>query len=859
MSLWWRLAYGVSALVVSLPVVPSAIAQTSLPDIHISAHRPRGTAHQAAVRTTPVQAPRPAPVAAAPSPPPAPAQEISQPIGEPETIGRQEIEIGRAQSEDAARLLERTPGVTMYEAGGVSRLPVIQGLADDRVKILTGGVNITSACANHMNPPLSYTGSSNLEKVEVYSGVVPVSKGGDSIGGTIIAEPRSPVFLQKPAAATGEKQVAGTVSPLFRVGRLRHGPDGNMLATGEISSFFRSNNTGVSTSATINEAMDHFAFLYNGSWARGRNYVAGGNNAEVFSTDFITENHAGTLAYQNDGHLLSLRFAYQNIPYQGFINQRMDMTGNRGYTAEAKYKGDTDWGAVDARLYWNSVAHKMGFLNDKQPNYMPTATNGLDYGYSVNLDHKLDEKHLLRVGSEFHGFRLNDWWEPIPGGGVMTALDNTTFMPPFPDVYSMTMLMMTPNTQWNIRNGIRNRLSHYAELESKWSPKLETLLGVRSDLMFSNVGQAQAYDPNNPTIMPMLASGGAWRPGQMLNPDATAAALFNLRDRRRLDPNFNVTAQVRYKPTDETTFEAGYARKTRSPNLYERYSWGVSSMTSAMINQFGDGNGYVGNLALRPEVAHTFSVTGTMKDKAGGWEVKVAPYFSHVENFINAQRVGSFRFGGYYNAGPYTFQELQFVNHRAQLYGIDASGRMKAYEDDALGRFDLTALVGYTYGVDLDAGDPSSCLATTGQTVTLDSYAQDQQCYLLTSARGGGDGLYHIMPINARVGLEHRLGGWSNAFEVYTVGAKTHVSVQRAEQMTPTYTLFNFRSSYEWENFRLDFAVENLTNALYYPALGGFNMGSYMYWTNFNYSNFPVPSPAPGMGRNIVAGLTVKF
>ncbi|WP_363349554.1 hypothetical protein [Methylocystis echinoides] len=115
------------------------------------------------------------------------------------------------------------------------------------------------------------------------------------------------------------------------------------------------------------------------------------------------------------------------------------------------------------------------------------------------------------------------------------------------------------------------------------------------------------------------------------------------------------------------------------------------------------------------------------------------------------------------------------------------------------------------------------------------------------------------MPINARVGLEHKLGGWTNAFEVYTVGAKTHVSVQRAEQMTPAYTLFNFRSSYEWQNFRVDFAIENLTNTLYFPALGGFNMAGYMVWTNYNYSRFPVPSPVPGMGRNVIAGLTVKF
>ena len=33
-----------------------------------------------------------------------------------------------------------------------------------------------------------------------------------------------------------------------------------------------------------------------------------------------------------------------------------------------------------------------------------------------------------------------------------------------------------------------------------------------------------------------------------------------------------------------------------------------------MIGWFGDGNGYVGNLNLKPETAHTISVTGQWSD-----------------------------------------------------------------------------------------------------------------------------------------------------------------------------------------------------------------------------------------------------
>jgi iron complex outermembrane receptor protein len=61
-------------------------------------------------------------------------------------------------------------------------------------------------------------------------------------------------------------------------------------------------------------------------------------------------------------------------------------------------------------------------------------------------------------------------------------------------------------------------------------------------------------------------------------------------------------------------FEAGFARKSRSPNLYQRYLWSTQPMAMLMNNFVGDGNGYVGNLDLKPEVAHTVSASGDWHD-----------------------------------------------------------------------------------------------------------------------------------------------------------------------------------------------------------------------------------------------------
>jgi hypothetical protein len=95
----------------------------------------------------------------------------------------------------------------------------------------------------------------------------------------------------------------------------------------------------------------------------------------------------------------------------------------------------------------------------------------------------------------------------------------------------------------------------------------------------------------------------------MPNNQQKDAAAFNALDRKRTDNNWNLTALARYTPSEMADIEFGVARKTRSPNLYERYAWSTWSMAAVMNNTVGDGNGYIGNLDLKPEVAHTIAAT----------------------------------------------------------------------------------------------------------------------------------------------------------------------------------------------------------------------------------------------------------
>ena len=656
----------------------------------------------------------------------------------------QPLAAAQAATPDAAQLLGALPGVDLYQAGGVSSLPVIHGFADDRNRILLGGADIASACANHMNPSLSYIDATMVGKAEAITSNVPVSRGGDSIGGVIVVTPKTPTF------ARADQAVA---------------------LSGSLSTFYRSVNKGTTVAASVSAATRHFAISYEGAWARGDDYKAGGGR-KVLSTSFRAQNHAATLAYENDGHLLTLRGAYQNIPRQGFPNQWMDMLGNEAASLSAGYKGAFGWGKLEADAYWHRVDHYMNFLADKGGSTpttgMPMRTRGQHFGATLKGDIALSKTDTLRLGAELRGQRLDDWWPPVAGG-----------------------MMMCCNTFWNIRDGQRDRLGVYGEWEKKWANRWTTILGARGEAVWMNAGQVQGY--NN---------------GMMYGADAAA---FNAKSHAKTDVNLDLSAVARYEANASATYEAGYTRKTRSPNLHERYAWSTNGMASSMNNWFGDLNGYVGNLALKPEVAHTLSATARWHD-GERWEVKVTPYFSYVENFIDADKIMNMMGG---------FAVLRFANHDARLYGVDVSGRARLMDSLAYGSLSLVGKLGYVRGVNLD-----------------------------TNAN-----LYNIMPLNGKVALEHAIalqgGRLTSTVEAEAVGAKSHVNAPRGELKTPSYALVNLRTSYVWQNLRFDLGVENVLDRRYYAPLGGKDVSG----PSLGLGLYPVAAP----GRSIYGGMTVKF
>lgn len=712
------------------------------------------------------------------------AEVLPSPGGEP--VAPAQIRSTRAATSDAASLLRDVPGVSLYGAGGVSSLPAIHGLADDRLRVKLDGMDLIASCPNHMNPALSYVDPSNVGSLSVYAGITPVSVGGDSIGGAIIASTRALRF-----AAPGQGSVT----------------------SGEVGMSYRTNNNARSANVSLDHATEQFSIAYDGAWSRADNYTAGGDFKtstitgrdghlllldEVGSTAYRTENHTLGVGFRGDGHLFEIKLGYQDMPYQLYPNQRMDLLGNEQQRVNLRYLGTYGWGSLEARIYHEKVDHFMDFGPDKRFWYgslsgtgsscspirfhgdpagtcaagMPMYSEGRTTGARLQADIDLNDGDVLRVGTDLQRYRLQDWWTASGGG-------------------------MGPGTFLNINDGRRDRAALFGEWEARLSPRWKTLVGLRYERVRTDAGEVSGY-----------RTTGADMGGQI-----SEAAAFNASDRNKTDDNWDFAALARHQHDDTLDIEFGLAHKVRSPNLYERYTWSTWPMAATMNNFVGDGNGYVGDVDLQPEKAWTLAASFDWHVPDKRWVFKASPYFTLVDDYIDAVR----RTGW----APDQFNVLQYANQKARLYGVDLSGHMPLGRT-ALGDWGLEGLLAYTVGKNRDTGEH----------------------------------LYNIMPLNAKVKITHRHGKWDNRLEWVGVRAKSAVSEARNEIETSGYALTHLRASYSWKQARLDFGVENLFDRLHSLPTGGAYLGQ---GSTMQINGVPWGIAVPGMGRTFYVGLTLGF
>lgn len=651
------------------------------------------------------------------------------------------------QGSDTASLLEMEPGISLKSGGGLSSLPVIHGMADDRINIKVDGAMIASSCPNHMNPALSYIDPSKVATMETMAGITPVSHGGDSIGGSIIVKSKKLLFSKYPES-------------------LRQNLN--------LTSFFKSNNENRGASLNYEIAAENLYFGYSGFDERANNYRRG-NGKRIKSTLYAQNNQSLTLGKKMSSGVLSLKLTRAVVPYEGFVNQYMDLEDNVSNLANLNYQGSIGKINIESTFFYQHTNHYMNMISSQRAGSMPMYTRSDQMGYNVKASIPLTSQHTLNVGSDFDRYRLDDWWPAVAGS-----------------------MMMGPGTYESVNGGKRDRLGLFIEANSEWSNSFTTNLGLRTDIVSMDTGNVRGYNGSN-----------------NLPADADA---FNSRDHSKKDHNYDATLLGTYKVSSVLDIELGIARKTRSPNLYERYAWAGSvtdpstSMSAAMdmmmINWFGDGNGYVGDINLKPEVAQTISTSFIFHDQSSkDWEIKLTPYYTEIENFIDADVIGSSMGNNF----------LKFANHDAVIFGADLSLKTVLINSKSWGDVGLKAVGGYTRG-----------------------YRKD-----------GKADLYHLMPLNGKISLIHSLDKWTTDFTAHLTAPKKQVNDLRLEPTTAGYALLDLGTSYQATKLiQVNLAIMNLLDHDYLLPLGGNDL--------VNHSSAS-RTPLAAMGRSINTSVSIDF
>lgn len=455
------------------------------------------------------------------------AEETTEPLSLPAVIvkSKQELfsndvnsgysvnldEIQKPSAPDAASQAAKLPGVAIMRNGPSTPLVQMRGLGNSRVKILIDGITIDRTHPNNFLTPLSFITAAELGSLDAITGVTPVSKGGDSIAGTIIAESKAPHF----------------------------GPDQAPELFGEFGIDYRSVNDGLMMNLRTGVANKYLSLTYSGEGNTGNDYDFPGGT--VKDSSYLHRNHKLTLAGKFYDTIATFDVSTQGTRNTGIPAMPVDVIKADADRFSLGLKGAYSFGTVDLKLYWHRNEEYVDNFSlrpvaaSANPNrYFAPGTR---YEKGIRLATEIPmQENSVRIGTEYLASNW-DVYQQRPTGFAGAGEELDLF-----------------------RGSTRNRFGLFGEVELSLGKKLTMLLGTRLDVVSMDTSNIR---PNGYFVTP-AAAGTKF---------AADAATFNSRSHEKTDYDVDITAITSYKPTDMATVELGLARKVRAPDLVERYLW----------------------------------------------------------------------------------------------------------------------------------------------------------------------------------------------------------------------------------------------------------------------------------------------
>ena len=231
---------------------------------------------------------------------------------------------------DPAQLLHDAPGANVTANGPLSGIPQYRGLFGPRIAVSLDGNQLAPAGPNWMDPPISYAVTAQLESLEVYRGIAPVSVAQETLGGAIDARTRRLAF-----AEGGTLRLAGRFVASAQSANEGHQLDGEFaIASGR-------------------HRVRAAAMRQHG----GHGQFPGG---EILPSSYVRQRYDLGYGLRMGRHTLQIDWGYNDTGAAGTPALAMDIDYVKGNLLSASYRFDGDRGwAAEARIYASDPDHGM--------------------------------------------------------------------------------------------------------------------------------------------------------------------------------------------------------------------------------------------------------------------------------------------------------------------------------------------------------------------------------------------------------------------------------------------------------------------------------------------------------------------
>lgn len=566
------------------------------------------------------------------------------------------------------------------------------------------------------------------------------------------------------SVSSGGQTIGGTVRAYSKQSRFTNSSDFEFH--GSLEGSFGSVDDGFAAGGIVYASNNQHRIHIIGSTEDGDDMEFG--DGVINGTEYERHHYGLGYGFTSGDHEFSVDYRHTDTDDTGTPALPMDISFFDTDMFKGGYQGT--WGDfhVSSHIHYSSIDHGMNnFTLRPAPNFNPT-TAGPDPRFVLAESDQLGFNLTLSTG-------LLNGEINFGADGEFSDHDMEVGNPNNPNFFV---------TQFNSVD--QNRFGFFAEWLGELGGDITGEFGLRYNHVEMSAGEVDST------------------PSRMLPPPMRLRDRFNAADRKITDNNVDWVIKFQHNTTENLKFELGAARKTRSPSYIERFLWLPLEVTAGLA----DGNNYVGNLELDPEVAHEIEFGFSWTDDR--FHISPRIFYKRVKDFIQGtaatipEVIGVSTLNG--DSTP-----LRFNNVKADYVGFDLE--MDYQFTDNL---HAEAIISYVRGNRRDIDDP----------------------------------LYRIAPPNATISLNYQREDWGASAEVvgYDKGDRISQVIvgnepRTSNEDTDSYGIFNLYGYWRpMSGLTFTAGLYNLFDKNYISHLNGFNRNM--------ASDVAVGQRLPGAGRN---------